>query len=163
MKQPILAYLLPALAIIPAITGCKPTNLLTYKHRAYYSETSIIYRDSTMRLEQSVFYNKPGTIDEEYSCLLTLTFKDTAAARAKKILNLASDTLIVKARFDIVSVWNWGGDGYPATGQVEILTWERDKIRLKENVTVVHKQRNEKYQLKGVRTFNLKKPDKDDD
>jgi len=127
--------------------------LLTYKHRKYYKENSIITSDTTFKLYQHVCYNRPGVIDEEFCYYITLIFSDTTAAKTKMTLNLETDTLIVKAQYGIFSVWNWSDENNKVSGQIDILKWNKEEIILTENIQVVDNRRKEKRRFKGTRTF----------
>jgi hypothetical protein len=142
--------------ILIILAPCSQTNLLTYKHKKYYSENSIITSDSVFKLYQNVCYNRPGVIDEEFCHELTLTFLDTTAAKIKKILNLATDTLIVKSHYGIFSVWNWDDENNKVSGQIEIINWSNDGITLSENIITNDQRRKEIKKYKGTRTFNKK-------
>ena len=138
------------------LASCGHPNLLNYKRRKYYEENSIIKKDSIFELYQYVLYNRLGIIDEEFCYNLTLTFLDTAAAKTKRILNLATDTLIVKSSYGRFSVWNWSDEHNIVTGQIEIVTWDKDGITLKENIIVLDYRRKETKTYKGTRTYNRK-------
>ena len=115
------------------LASCSRTNLLNYKYRIHYEENSIITSNTTFTLYQNVCYNRPGTIDEEFCYDLTLTFLDTTAAKTKKILNLETDTLIIKSRCGKSSVWFDSGNN-KVTGQIEICVWDKNAVTLKENI-----------------------------
>lgn len=151
MPRVILTY-----CILTILASCSRTNLLTYKHRKFFKEDSLIKSDTTFTLYQTVCYNRPGVIDEEFCYELTLTFLDTAAAKAKKILNLATDTLIVKSRYGAFSVWNWGDEHNKVTGQIEIVAWDKNTVTLKENIHVSDFRRKETKNYKGTRTYKRK-------
>jgi hypothetical protein len=132
--------------------------LLTYRHKKYYNEDSIITSDTTFKLYQNVCYNRPEVIDEEGCYDLTLTFLDTTAAKTKKNLNLATDTLIVKSRYGISSIWNWQEENNKVTGQIEIIAWDRNAVTIKENIFVSDYRRKQTKKYKGRRTFKKPEP-----
>lgn len=135
---------------------CSRTNLLTYNYQKYYEENSIITSDSTFKLYQNICYNKPGVIDEEFCYYLTLKFTDTTAAKTKRILDLQTDTLIVKAGYGIFSVWNWSDENNKVSGQIEILKWDKDEVILKEKVQATDYRRKETKKFIGTRFFKHK-------
>lgn len=139
--------------ILTILTSCSRTNLLTYKHRKYSKENSIITSDTTFKLYQHVCYNRPGVIDEEFCYYITLIFSDTTAAKTKRSLNLETDTLIVKAQYGVFSVWNWSDENNKVSGQIDIVKWNRDEIILKENIQAIDNRRKETKRFKGTRTF----------
>lgn len=143
--------------ILTILVSCSRPNLLTYKYKRNYSENSVIGKDSPFKLYQTVCYNKRGVIDEEFCYDLTLKFIDTNAAKTKRILDLQSDTLIVKAEYGIFSVWNWGNENNNVSGQIELLKWTKNKITLKENIQAIDLKRKETKRFVGTRTFNLEK------
>jgi hypothetical protein len=137
-------------------SSCSHNNLLTYKHRKYYREKSIITSDSTLKLLQSVSYNVPNIIDEEFSYDLTLQFIDTTAAIEKGILNLSTDTTIVKSNYSVFSAWDWDDYGNKVEGTIEIITWDKNSITLKENIQTFGVRRKEIKKYKGTRIFYRK-------
>jgi len=138
------------------LTSCSRTNLLTYKHKKYYKENSIITSDSTFKLHQNVCYNRPSVIDEEFCYDLTLKFIDTTAAKTKRIIDLQADTLIVKAGYGVFSVWNWSDENNKVSGQIEILKWDKNEVTLKENIKVIDFRRKETKKFVGTRTYKRK-------
>jgi hypothetical protein len=139
--------------ILTILASCSRTNLLTYKHKKNYKEKSIITSDPNFKLDQNVCYNRPAVIDEEFCYHLTLKFIDAAAAITKRILDLQADTLMVKAGYGTVSVWNWSDENSKVTGQIEILKWDKDEIILKENIRVIDLRRKETKRFMGTRSF----------
>jgi hypothetical protein len=130
--------------------------LLSYKHKKYFKENSIITSDPTFKLYQNICYDRPGIIDEEFCYSLTLRFIDTTAARTKRILDLQTDTLIVKAGYEIFSIWNWSEENNNISGQIEILKWDKNEVLLKENIKAVDFRRKETRKFAGTRTFKRK-------
>jgi hypothetical protein len=130
--------------------------LLTYQHKKYYKENSIITSDSIFELYQNVCYNRPGVIDEEFCYVLTLKIIDTSAAKTKGILDLQADTLIVKAGYGIFSVWNWSDENNKVSGQIEIIKWDKNEVVLRENIQANDFSRKETKKFIGTRTFKRK-------
>lgn len=147
-------YIIAALSL--ALTSCTG-NLLTYKHRIYFHEENELVHDSIFLLRQRVCYNRPQVIDEEHCYELQLTFTDTLAAKTKKLLDLATDTALVKASYGLFSVWSWGGDDNPVSGTIQILRWRKDCVVLRERVYVYDRYKQEKKSFRGTRTFRKKK------
>lgn len=145
--------LLQTFILLTILTSCIRTNVLTYKHRQYFKERSIITSDSIFELYQDAYYNVPHIIDEEFAYYLTLKFLDTTVAKTKKILNLMTDTLIVKSNYGVFSVWNWSDEKNKIGGQIEIINWDKDSIIIKENVSVYDIRRKERKKFHGTRTF----------
>lgn len=139
--------------ILAILTSCSRTNVLNYKHRRFYKEKSTITNDTPFKLYQRVCYNRPGVVDEEFCHCVTFIFLDTAAAKAKKTLNLDTDTLIVTANYGISSVWNWGEESNKLSGQIEVLKWDKDEITLMENMKTFDNQKKKTKRFKGTRTF----------
>ncbi|MEI8204717.1 MAG: hypothetical protein WCH34_16985 [Bacteroidota bacterium] len=135
------------------LISCNVTRVLNLKHRKYYTERSIISSDTLTTLIQMVSYNVPHVIDEEFSYELIFKFIDTTAAKTKRILNLETDTAIIKTIYDIASVWNWEEETYSLRGKIEILEWKTDSITIKQNVIVDDKRRKDILKFKGKRTF----------
>ncbi len=138
------------------MTSCSHTNLLTYKHKKYYKENSIITNDSIFKLYQNVCYNRPRVIDEEFCYELTLKFIDTSAAKTKRTLNLQADTLIVKASYGIFSIWNWYDENNKVSGEIEIIKWDKNEVVLRENIKANDFNRKETKKFVGTRIFKRK-------
>jgi hypothetical protein len=139
------------------LTSSCSKNLLTYKYKRHFYEHSTFLNDSTF--VQSISYNRRRVIDEEYAHKLIFSFYDIAAAKEKKILNLKTDRDIVKTSYDLFSVWNWEDENYELSGEIEILKWDKNKLKLKEKIKVIDHQRKETYHFVGKRTFSpAKKP-----
>jgi len=133
------------------------TNVLHLKHKRYYSDRSILTSDTTRTILQMVSYNRPNVIDDGFAYELSFKFIDTTAAKTKRLLNLLSDTAIVKTKYDIVSVWNWEEETYSLNGSIEILEWKTDSVTIKQNVIVDDKRRKEVLKFIGKRTFTKHK------
>lgn len=152
MTRLALTYLIISLVL----TSCVSSNVLTYQKRKYYTENNIITSDTIFKLYQNACYNKPGVIDEEFCYYLKLTFIDTSAAKTKRILDLETDTSIVRSEYGIFSVWNWSNENNKTKGKIEIIHWDRDSIILKENVIATDYRRKDTKRFKGTRTFTRK-------
>ena len=136
------------------LVACNQTNLLNYKYRKYYDEDNLIVNDNPFVLFQSVNYHKPGVYDDEMSYKLYLTILDTCAAKKKKILNLQTDTLIIKSQYEYSTAPISLNFEHKVTGQVEIITWKLNTIELKEYVIVLDDKLKVNKIFKGTRIFN---------
>jgi hypothetical protein len=145
--------------ILVMLTSSCSKNLLTYKYKRNFYERSIFLNDST--LLQSISYNRRRVIDEEYTQRLVFSFYDIAAAKEKRILNLKTDRYIVKTNYYLFSVWNWEDENYELSGEIEILKWDKNKLRLKENIKITDLQRKKTYYFVGKRTFSPQKKSTD--
>ncbi|MEZ4893161.1 MAG: hypothetical protein R3A50_01395 [Saprospiraceae bacterium] len=146
------------LAVLIILSACHAPNLLTYKHKRFYSEKSIIVKDSMISLEQTVYYDKPNSVDEEFFHDLSLWIVDTIAAKSKKRLNLETDIAILQADYRTFSVWNWSAENNKVTGTVNIISWSNDRIKLKENVVIYDYKRDCIIRFKGKRVFTPESP-----
>lgn len=143
-------------SILTILTSSCLKNVLTYKHRKFYNEKSIIKNDTPFTLNQNVCYNRPDIIDEEFCYDLTLIFLDTALAKTKKILNLATDTLILKSQYGRFSVWDWEEENNKVSGQIEIISWDKTTVTLKEKIFISEFGRKKSKIFKGTRTYKRK-------
>lgn len=155
MKQ--LTIILFTLLLI--LTSCNSSNVLNYKNKRHFTESNNITVDSTFNFFQNTFYNKPGILDEEHCHILKLTLLDTTAAKTKKILSLQSDTNIIKAEYDVFSIWNWTKENNDIYGQIEIVSWNNNGIILKEDISIIDHRRNENLNYKGTREFIIEYED----
>jgi hypothetical protein len=152
MTGKLLTYL-----ILILLTSSCGKNLLTYKHRMHYREDNIIDSVNNSKLCQSVGYNRPGVVDEEFYYELRITFLDSAAAKTKRVLDLEKDSSIVHVTYGIFSVWSWEAEKNTVKGQIEIKNWDPSGITLKENIVATNFTRKETKKYKGTRTFKRKK------
>lgn len=130
-------------------SACSPTNQLHYKCRRHFYEENVIRIKPPFTLSQDICYNRPRVHDEEYCHTLTFTFLDTTAAKAKRVLNLETDTAIVNTDYGVYSTWLWGEEPFLVSGRIEILAWNRRRIRLKEQVVVVNAKGDERLMVCG--------------
>lgn len=147
-----------AFGLLLMLAACSKANLLTYRYRLHFDEESIIKNDNVLILTQSIDFNLPRSVDEEYSYELQLIFIDPDAAKKKKVLNLETDTLIVQSSFGLFSVWRWDDADTKVSGQIKILNWHKNSIRLKENVFVVDTIEKTSNKYIGRRTFHRERP-----
>ena len=152
-----LLFILVFFAGLGTALGQRDTNLLTYKDSIYYSEKSIITSAREFTLYQDIYYNVPGTIDEEFVYTLTLVFIMPKLVHKRRVLDLASDTAIVKSKYGVFSVWNWSDENNLVSGRIEILEWRKRKVTIKENISVWDKRRNKRVKFIGTRTFTRQK------
>ena len=155
MSQQILTFL--SLLLSATVRGQSDKNLLAYKDSIYYTERNIILTDKQFSLHQDIWFNVPGVIDEEFAYTLTLVFLEPEAARKRKVLNLSTDTTIVKSTYGVFSVWNWSDENNQVSGKIEITEWKRRRITVKENISVLDIRRNERLKFVGTRTFKRQK------
>ena len=142
--------------------GQKDTiNLLTLKDQTDYYEFNEIVSKKPVSLHQEILYNEPGVIDEEFWYEMRFTFNNDSLPLIQSVINLETDTSIMDFRFEICSVWNWEGSdkdtNYYVSGEIEILSWNKKTITLRENIIVHDKRKNKTWKLVGIRTFIKKK------
>jgi hypothetical protein len=146
--------------LIFLLASCSTTNLLTYKYKRHYSESSWISRDTVKNLVQEICHSKPRVIDAGYCHSLSITFKDTSEAITRKILHLEKDTAIINCKYGILSVWFWdyGESGKSKiSGEIEILRWSKHKIKLREDIRILDERLEKTYKLKGKRVFRQRR------
>jgi len=131
--------------------------LLKYKNKRFFEEKSIISKNEENVLFQQICYDKPRVIDEEYCHNLKITFLDLDKAKSKKIIDIKTDTSIVKFNYGIFSIWNWSDEKNEITGTIEILDWGKEEVQLKENILINDIRRNRKRVLQGRRKFIKRK------
>jgi len=144
-------------------TSCSNLLLLRYNFKKYHAkQCNYIRNDTIFRLEQIVFYNKPNVIDSWFARGLFFTFLNTNAAKTKKILDLETDTLIVKTEYSGWSVWDWSeNESNKIKGTIELLQWDADKIILREKIFVTDYKRKQKKKYIGEKAFLYEwKPEK---
>lgn len=153
-----------AYTFILALTGCvasktfkRPgrTNILTYRANLLYSEQRELLNSNIPQVIQSICYNDPRSVDEEFCYELKFTFLDSSMANAKKTLDLSTDTNIVKWEYGVYSIWKWGSTD-KLTGEIEILEWNSKRIKLREDLVVSDSDGNMTNVLEGVRQFTCK-------
>jgi hypothetical protein len=150
--------ILPLFAFFVVFVSCDSLYIFLNNQKIRCTKHNTIQNDTIFRLEQTIYCNIPNTIDAWSYRMLYLTFLDTNAAKMKKILNLKTDTLIVKTEYRGWSVWDWDEDAdYKVKGKIEILQWDTNKIVLKENIFITDYKRREKKKYIGKRNFFYEK------
>jgi hypothetical protein len=125
----------------------------------FFRERSAIMGDRRDTLAQEITYNLPGTLHDAYNYELKIFFLDTALAKQKRVLDLDRDTAIVKVLPLFWSAWvpdvgiNTIHLDSTSRGTIEIKEWNKDEIKLKENINVYDSAEKKKRKFKGVRTF----------
>jgi hypothetical protein len=138
------------------LTSCGHTNLLTYKYKRYYYEHREFKSDTTFKIDQYVWKDKPIVTHDEFAYQLTLTIMDTISAKVKRNIDLETDTLVVKSRYGIFSMNDFGVENNKITGQIKILSWKKNSIRIKERIYVTDLRRKETKKYKGTRSYKRK-------
>jgi len=163
MKHSTLKFI--AYSFILALTGCVAsktfklparTNILTYRVNPLYNEQRELLGSNVPQVSQSICYNDPRSIDEEFCHELKFTFLDSSIAKTKKTLDLSVDTNVVKWEYGVYSTWKWGSTN-KLTGEIEILEWNSKRIKLREDLIVSDSEGNMTNVLEGVRQFTRKK------
>ena len=154
-----LAYYIPfrifimaiVLLLVASLSSC---NVLMYKCRPFYTERSMLMPDTMFTLYQYASYNR-HVVDEQRDYYLELHFSDTAKAKIKGVLNLATDTAIVRAAYGLRSIWNWTDEKNKISGWIKILEWNATKVVLKERVEVNDIRRVENKRFYGTRAYTI--------
>lgn len=133
--------------------SCSTSNVLLYKKQKYYTENNIISSKEMGKIHQRVCYNNPQIKDEEHCHELSFTIKNIESALQKKIINIETDTDIVKCEYSVFSTWNWDNENNKVSGTFEILKWTKDEIELNENIIINDYRRKTVKTFKGKRTF----------
>lgn len=129
-------------------------NVLTFKYKKDFSERDEgVSKNDRLELSQIVFYNKPNTIDEEYSHHLTFLFLQSKFVKKGTKYHLPNDSLAIKIKYDLFSIWNWEDESVKVSGTVFILDFQPTFIKLKENITITDFRRNRVLKFKGKRLF----------
>jgi len=138
------------------LCSCSNTNLLSYRVRPYYKETNSYQLDSIIFFKQAIQYDRPGSIDEEYSFGI-IFFVDSAALLKNRTINLM-DTSAVQYYHSLPGrFYHAYGTYYPykLDGQLKLLKWTDTKIKLKERITVLDSLQQKVHTYNGRRTFKL--------
>ena len=135
------------------LASCSTTNILHLKYKKNYREVNAISLDTTTIISQSVAFNIPRVIDEEFWYLLTFEIKDTVAVKRIRLVNLATDTTIIKTKYDFISPWNWENENYTLSGTIQIIKWTDGEVRLRQKIKIYDLRRNETIRFFGKRTF----------
>ena len=156
------------LLLFPATVAAQNATILAAKtdsvievtalhNRLYYKETAVF--TGKKEFVQSVCYNQPHSVDEEFCYTLGMNFAATEQLAAGKTYDLAKDTAVLSCSFGQLSVWTWGYDTRPVfSGTVRILRVEEDEVTLEENIRIV-RSNGEVMLYKGERTFRVKEED----
>ena len=137
-------------------TSCSNTNLLSYRIRPYYKETDSYQSGTDIFLKQAILYDRPNSNDEEYG-FGAIFFVDSATLRKVRTIDL-NDTAVVQYYHSIPArLYNYYGASFPyrLDGQLTLLKWTNDKIKLKERITVIDSLGQKVHTYYGRRTFKL--------
>ena len=145
-------YLITSFCLLLSLLGCN--NLLLKKNRKNFYEQNSLQKDSLLNLRQEVCYSRQGWT-EGYCHILSFAILDTLAAKKKKILDLETDTLVIKSDYEYDVHLTWNSEGLEIKGQVEILEWKKQRIKLKEDVRVSLRYGSYSYRFRGSRWFKL--------
>lgn len=157
------AFLVSLIVLANACYG-QATKVLRLKNHRNYSEENTFVFDSCFKLVQTVWYNVPNSIDEEYGLYLTLEIKDTIKAKQLKIINVKDDSAIIKCTWDWRSVWNWEDETTKVEGFIQIISWTTATVTAKFSINVFNYKSNRTllYIYNGKRVFKKAKPITDD-
>jgi len=134
------------------INGQKEINLFSCKDSINYSEGTIKIRDT---LFTEIIYQYSDT-SYAHVHLLDIAILNPVIAKKKRVLNLTSDTLIVKAkyRFDICpAIDDRDISNGKVFGRIEIIDLGRKKATVKFDLYTFDVTGLEKRKFIGTRTF----------
>ena len=138
------------------LTSCSDKMLMLFaRHLPHYKEYDNKTAEGTLTLHQNISHWPPNVIDGGVTFLMFINIPDTTKVMIGKTYCLPRDSVLINAKFNILSVWSWDDIKVPATGKVKIKKWTSNKIRIKENLRF--KRSEFIYVYRGKRTFKLTK------
>ncbi len=153
-------YILLSFVIVFISAGCSNKNMMYYKYKRYHWEFDYIENDKNeVHLNQVICScdgNPKTTVDARTCRELTFTIIDSVAAIEKRKLDLVSDTNIIKCNYKVCYsvASDCDEDCYdPPIGHIKIIYWTKNKIMLKENISVFDKRNNKTLKFQGFRVF----------
>jgi hypothetical protein len=130
---------------------------LNLRYKPYYWEFNIYETvDNSIILEHEICYRHPERIAEGRTCrVIDYIIIDSVAAMNQRKLDLIADTHIVKSTYEICysTKTNSEDDICQPKGYIKILSWEKNKLILKEDVSFFDKEKNDTVQVVGTRVF----------
>ncbi|MES2727193.1 MAG: hypothetical protein V4643_08840 [Bacteroidota bacterium] len=141
--------------MLTILFACQTTKVLSLKNKQGYREYNILSKERFTELKQLVSY-RTHVLDGNFNYALNFTILDSARLVSKKQLHFPADTTIVKPKFDIGSIWNWGDEPYTLKGDFILLNWTDSSVTIKEDIKVYDLRTKEHYIYKGKRTFTKK-------
>jgi len=157
LKKTILLTLLIANTLAAlAQTKVDSIYVLELKNKTNYTERNHFWVDSTITLQQEVFYDDPKIIDEESTQIFTIHYPHKSEVVNKAIFDIPNDSSLIKCSYQRLSPWNWFKKELPIKGQIRIINSTKKEIKIEFNLTVVeHKKLICIY--RGIRVFKLSK------
>ncbi len=141
--------------MLTILFACQTTKVLSLKNKQGYREYNILSKERFTELKQMVSY-RTHVLDGNFNYALNFTILDSARLVSKKQLHFPADTTIVKPKFDIGSIWNWGDEPYTLKGDFILLNWTDSSVTIEEDMKVYDLRTKEHFIYKGKRTFTKK-------
>jgi hypothetical protein len=130
---------------------------LEYHDKQGYKESNTFFRDSVWRFNQTVAFDLPNTLDEEFWKTLVLKIKDTSSFLKNKLVSLPNDISKIKYEFDTrssVSAFDFPPtDSTSISGTITLLHSTNDNILLKLDLEIKNLRSLDRYYYKGEREF----------
>ena len=121
-------------------------NLLLYKHSSAHSEMDLYYISEETMVSHTVFCNVNRDLDESYSHKILYAFKDSLAELDGKTFEAGASSEFI-TRYTFSSEQFMAKEDGRLSGTVKVISANRDRIILKENIKVV--DLGETYRFKG--------------
>ncbi len=138
--------------MLTILFACQTTKVLSLKNKQGYREYNIISQKRPTEIKQIVSY-RTRALDGNFSYILTFTILDSATLLSKKQLHFPADTIIVKPKFDIGSIWNWEDEKYTLKGDFILLNWTDSAVAIEEDMDVYDIKGKQHFVYRGKRTF----------
>ena len=131
------------------IYSCNPTNVLRYKYNPLYSNDnprfdSVLFQGVFLKSHKPDRGSWPG---------LHFILLDSAKANTLHLIDLEKDTSIIKCTYYRLCYCSKLNEQYTLSGTIQILKWNYNKIKFRENISIVDKKRNETITYKGTCKF----------
>ena len=120
--------------------------MLLYKHSSAHSEMDLYYISEETMVSHTVFCNVNRDLDESYSHKILYAFKDSLAELDGKTFEAGASSEFI-TRYTFSSEQFMAKEDGRLSGTVKVISANRDRIILKENIKVV--DLGETYRFKG--------------
>jgi len=147
------------LGLVLIFTSCSYNNIMYDRYKRFHWEVDMYdNKDNSAILYQAICKcdDNPRKVCDGRSCrTLTFLFIDSIAAKEKRYLDLKLDTNIVRCNFESDYSFGITPDKYfgKPEGHIKIILWTKNKVILREKLSVFDYTKNEPLNYFGFRTY----------
>lgn len=129
---------------------------LEYKNKQYFKESSTFFKDSGWRFNQTVSYDNPNSLDEEYWSRLVFEIFDTISFMKSKIIRIPNDELRIDYKLDTWGVFFFQfppTDSTSFSGTITFCHSTNENVLMSLDIEILNFRTSDRYFFKGDRVF----------